>query len=118
MSTVDIGKTGEDIAQGYLEKKGHKIVGRNHKNKYGEIDLITKDKDTLVFVEVRTRAGERFGTPEDSLNSKKKKKLFKNAGIYALSNNYSGDYRIDFVGVVLNRKGEAERISHYKNISV
>ena len=61
------GCLGEAIAKKYLQNKGYYIVEENHRTKYAEIDLIARDKGILVFVEVRTRRDERFGSPEDCI---------------------------------------------------
>ena len=62
---LETGKIGEEIAKDYLEKKGYKIIEQNYKTKYGETDIIANCGKELVFVEVRTKIGENFGTPED-----------------------------------------------------
>ena len=67
---LQTGKIGEDIAKKYLEEKGYKIIEQNCRTRYGEIDLVAKDGRDLIFVEVRTKRGENFGTPEESLNKK------------------------------------------------
>ena len=68
---LEVGRIGEAIAKKYLRKRGYKIIEENYKTKYAEIDLIARYKNALVFVEVRTRIGERFGTPEESINRDK-----------------------------------------------
>ena len=65
-----------------LEKKGYKIVEQNYRTKFAEIDLVAKQGKELVFVEVRTKRGELFGTPEESLNKKKLRKLWWNSQGY------------------------------------
>lgn len=112
------GKEGEEIARRYLENKGYKIIERNWKTKRAEIDLVVQKKSILVIVEVRTKAGENFGTPEETLNHKKRHKLFMNARVYAASCKYAGLYRIDAVCVVLRGGGSKipARITHYENI--
>ena len=82
----EVGKIGENLAREYLVKEGYKIIEQNYKTKYAEIDLIAEKSaggkflgfgpKTLVFVEVRTKVGENFGTPEDTLNYKKKNKIY------------------------------------------
>ncbi len=75
LTSVATGKRGEEIAKEYLEKKGYKIVERNYKTKYAEIDLVAKRKNELVFVEVRTKIGDYFGTPEETIDKRKLRKL-------------------------------------------
>ena len=112
------GSLGESIAKKHLKRKGYEILKQNYKNKYAEIDLIARDKDSLVFVEVRTRVGEKFGTPEESINRNKLNKLVKNAEAYINFRNYKGKYRIDAVCIVLYENKKPRRVSHYKSITL
>lgn len=110
------------MAKEYLENQGYKIIEQNYKTKYAEIDLVAWDRKELVFVEVKTKAGERFGTPEESINRRKINKLTRNAKAYVIRRDYIKDYRIDAVCIVLDVKNRhacslPERISHYKNIT-
>ena len=117
---LEKGNLGEDIAKEHLEDRGYKILEQNYRNKYGEIDLVARDNDSLVFVEVKTRIGEQFGIPEDAINFKKKAKLIRNAQAYMSWNkkarNYKS-YRIDAICIVLNENKQVIRIGHYQNIS-
>ena len=71
-----VGKIGEDMAVKFLKKKSYKIIERNFiAGKYGEIDIIAKDKGELVFVEVKTKTDEQFGSPEQEFTYQKKKKM-------------------------------------------
>lgn len=103
------GKLGEEIAKKYLEDKGYKIIEQNYKTRYGETDIIAKSGKELVFVEVRTKIGENFGTPEDSLDKRKLKKLWLNAKAGKAT-------RIDAICIVLNNSLKVERLNHYENI--
>ena len=118
MKTLNLqtGRLGEEIAKKYLEKNGYKIIEQNFKTKYAEIDLVAKQKNELVFVEVRTKKGEIFGTPEESLNQKKLKKLWWNAQGYANKIHWQGPYRIDAVCIVLKPDNTVERLEHYQSI--
>ncbi len=113
----NLGQLGENIARRYLENKGYKIVEQNCRNKWGEIDLICKEKDVLVFVEVKTRIGEQFGTPEDALNKNKIQRLIRNAQAYMARKKYMVEYRIDAVCIVLNEEKKLKRVNHYENIN-
>jgi len=110
------GKIGENIARHYLEKKGYKIIEQNYKTKYAEIDLVARKGKELVFVEVRTKKGEDFGTPEETINNKKMRKLWGNARAYTVWKKWQGPYRVDAVCVVLRYDNTMERINHYENI--
>lgn len=115
----NLGKLGEDLASDFLRKKGYKILERNFRNKWGEMDLICKDGEVFVFVEVKTRMGEQFGLPEDAINKNKLRRLIKNATAYASSNNIN-NYRIDAVCMILDERelGMIKTINHYENITI
>lgn len=113
----DIGNYGEDIACKYLENLGWKILDRNyHYSKFCEIDIIAKDKNDLVFVEVKTRSTTSFGHPFESINTKKIENIFK-VGLAYLKNtqeNYQ-KYRIDIISIL---GIENPKIEHLKNIGL
>ncbi|MDA3814855.1 MAG: YraN family protein [Patescibacteria group bacterium] len=112
-----IGKKGEDTACEYLQENGFQILERNYKKKYVEMDIIVSKDDELIFVEVRTKTGEKFGDPEESIKKDKLRRLKRGALGYAQRKNYKGQYRIDLICIVLNSEGEVERIAHYEDIS-
>jgi len=115
---LNIGDLGETIAKNFLKKKGYKIVEQNCRNKYGEIDLICREKDVLVFVEVKTRIGEQFGTPEDALNKNKIHRLIRNAQAYIARKGLNMiNYKIDAICIVLDKNNKLKRINHYENIN-
>lgn len=70
-----LGFAGEDLALEFLQKKGFFLIGRNISLKFGEIDLLMKDKDTLVVVEVKTKSNAKFGLPQEEVDFHKKHKL-------------------------------------------
>lgn len=111
-----IGKQGEELARKYLENKGYEIVDQNYKTKRAEIDIVARHKNTLIFVEVRTKQHEQFGTPEETINYRKRLKLVRNANAYVAKAKHSGLYRIDAVCVVIDRNNGSQRITHYENI--
>ena len=111
-----IGKAGEEIARKYLESKGYKIIECNYKTKRAEIDIITKYKNTLVFVEVRTKHHEQFGSPEETIHYQKRMRLRKNAAAYVHRKHYNGPYRIDAICLVISERKGLERIDHYESI--
>lgn len=69
------GEKGEAIAERHLKKKGYKILERNYRTKLGEIDIIAKDKKTIVFVEVKTRRSWQFGNPKGAVTPAKQRKI-------------------------------------------
>jgi putative endonuclease len=81
----DIGVVGEEIAEKFLRRKGYKILARNYRIKGGEIDIVAKDGKTMVFVEVKTRRGEGFGLPQESVTRDKMRRIAKAAKLYLLS---------------------------------
>lgn len=107
---------GEEIARGYLEKNGYKIIEQNYKTKYAEIDLVARKGNEMVFVEVRTKKGKNFGAPEETINKRKLRKLWGNAKAYTVWKKWRGFYRVDAVCVVLKPNGEVDRLNHYENI--
>jgi len=110
---MDTGRYGEHLARKFLEKKGFKFIEKNFKTpRWGEVDLIMKDGDTIVFVEVKTRSessAEVFGGPLGAINAHKLQSL-KRAGQFYLANKGSQNdpARIDAVSVVILDSGEAE----------
>ncbi|NLM51347.1 MAG: YraN family protein [Firmicutes bacterium] len=71
----NLGTHGEELAARYLQKLGFVLLERNWRCAYGEIDIIAKDGDVLVFVEVKTRRSNRFGTPTEAVHDRKQQKL-------------------------------------------
>jgi len=74
-----LGKEGEDIAADFLRKKGFRIIEKNYRTVFGEIDIIARDHGVIVFVEVKTRADITFGYPFEAVNPKKREKIKKTA---------------------------------------
>ena len=94
------GDLGEKQAAKFLKKHGYKVLETNYRCPIGGIDIIASDGDTIVFVEVRTRHGQRFGTPEESVNGTKQAKLIKLAQFYMNNqNDQSKPWRIDVVAI-------------------
>jgi len=116
MNSSSIGKLGENIAREYLENKGYKIIEQNYKTKYAEIDLIAKKDNVLIFVEVRSKAGEQFGSPEDTINREKKRRLKMNSMGYVNRVKWRKGYRVDAVCIVFNPDQTIFRLTHHENI--
>jgi len=103
---IYIGKTGEELAASLLVKNGYKILSRNYKIKLGEIDIVAKDKDTLVFVEVKTRLSDSFGLPCEAVSKFKQRQISRVAVAYLQKNNLLDEYaRFDVVSVLFSRCG-------------
>ncbi|WP_293900703.1 MULTISPECIES: YraN family protein [unclassified Sphingobacterium] len=101
---LETGQWGEQMAMEYLVEKGYKIVLRNWRFKNLEVDLIVMDKDTLVFVEVKTRSGTDFGQPDEFVDIKKQRRLIRAAQAYILKTDYTGELRFDVVAITRSPK--------------
>ncbi|MGC5327148.1 YraN family protein [Brevibacillus sp. SYSU BS000544] len=114
MNQRELGQWGEEIAASYLVKKGLKIVERNVQTRYGEIDIVALDRQTLVFVEVKTRRQARYGLPVESVTRKKQQKLRELALHYLQMNKGASSFRFDVCSIVLaaNQKYEIVHIPH------
>jgi len=108
------GYRGEGAAALYLQRLGYFLVERNFFTRYGEIDLILRDKDTLVFVEVKTKNGVAWGSPEEMFTRYKWQKVRRMATVYMKGEERK--CRIDMVAVEMN-DNEVSQIRHYKNVS-
>ncbi|MFH0942353.1 MAG: YraN family protein [Chloroflexota bacterium] len=116
MRRREIGVLGEKIARDFLLKKGYAVIARNYRCPYGEIDIIARDGDYLVFVEVKTRTSPGLGHPEESVTAAKRAKLRQVALHYLQNNDDSpADWRIDVVAIELDHQARPERISLIKD---
>jgi putative endonuclease len=111
-----LGRLGERLAAEHLERLGCAIVGRNHRTRHGEIDLIACDGTTLIFVEVKTRRGR--GQPWDALHDAKRAQVRRMARAY-LSEQADRPrvrlLRFDAIGVVVDAQGRLTRLDHVEN---
>ncbi len=111
---IYIGKQGEQIAEEYFIKNNCEILEKNFRAGHGEIDLIVKENDTILFVEVKTRTNTNFGTPIESITEKKINILKETANRYLFEKNFETfEYRFDFIGIKL--KKTTFELSHIKN---
>lgn len=101
----DIGNQGEDLAVKFLVEKGYKIIKRNWHFGKLEIDIIAMDKDTLVFVEVKTRSSGYIVEPELTLTLKQQHFLIRAANAFIDMNAYDTDARFDLISIVLYPEG-------------
>ena len=116
MKRGETGKRGEELARRFLEEKGYRIITNNYRCPEGEVDIIAQHKDCLVFIEVRSKTGKQFGSPEESVTTAKKKKLITTALRYIQAqDNPPQQWRIDFVAVEMDKKGEPLRIELIEN---
>lgn len=110
----DIGKVGEEEVCKYLLKNNYEILDRNFLCKSGEIDIIAKEKDEYVFIEVKTRASKKYGRPADAVDTNKQKHII-NATKYYVYKNYlaNKNIRFDVLEVYINKN--IMHINHIKN---
>jgi putative endonuclease len=116
MNRKTTGMIGEKLAADFLSKQGYSIIEKNYRCKEGEVDIIAKDGEYLVFIEVRTKNSRAFGSPEESVTKRKKEHLRNVAARY--QENHDGlpvQWRIDFVAVELDRAGKPSRLEVIKN---
>ncbi len=100
----DLGAFGERVAAAHLEAKGYRIRARNFRCREGEIDIVAEEGDCLVFVEVRTRRGDAFGSPAESVTVAKERRLLTVARAYLQQHNdVPPNQRIDVVAIELSR---------------
>jgi len=107
-----IGKEKELVAKAYLQSLNYRILEENYTTKFGEIDLIGIDEDTLVFIEVKYRSNSDFGEGHDYLNPTKRLKLKRTAWHYIQKHacHLPDNYRLDLVSIL------GDCIDHYKHI--
>jgi putative endonuclease len=107
MEKKALGRKGEELALRFLKKKGYRVLERNYVCKMGEMDIIATEKDTLVFVEVKTRTSTTFGPPQLAVNPTKQMQLSKVALNFLKQKNLEDvKARFDVVAILLGQKGE------------
>ena len=113
-TNMQTGKQGENLAIDYLKKQGYKILETNKRfSRFCEIDIIAQDRDTLVFVEVKTRSSVRLGVPEEAVTKGKYNHIRTGLFTYLHENPNYKKYRIDVISIILKPKVE---IKHIRNI--
>jgi putative endonuclease len=108
-----IGKWGEEAVAAYLSERGYQIIARNARTPYGEIDIVAKQADITIFVEVKTRTSNKMGLPEESVN------LRKQAHMLACAEHYAAENAIDHWQIdVISVEGKVDlepKITHFEN---
>jgi putative endonuclease len=101
-SRQNLGQSGEDLAAEFLSKNGYAILTRNYRCRYGEIDIIAKFRDVLVFIEVKTRKGEAYGSPAAAVTHRKQRQISKTAQYYLNERNlFDAPARFDVVSIAI-----------------
>lgn len=109
-----LGKSGEGLAVDLLRQNGYKIIARNYKTRLGEIDIVAYEKDTVCFIEVKTRRSDRFGFPQEAILKTKQRQISKTALNFLKDNNLLGkNARFDVVSVVF--AGDEPKLDLIKN---
>ena len=109
-----LGTSGEALAEDHLRGLGYGIVARDVRTPIGQLDLVARDGRTLVFVEVKTRAGHGFGLPQEAVDARKIRKLRQLALYYLKQAPHRGPVRFDVIGLTV-RGGTLLRVDHIKN---
>lgn len=104
-----LGRWGEDEAVSYLLRRGMKIIARNYRAPVGEIDIIAREKKQLVFVEVKARSSQNFGTPQEAVGVRKQRQIIRTAQWF-LSENKTVKLqpRFDVIAVMPGKNGKAQ----------
>ncbi|MDF2760533.1 MAG: hypothetical protein K0S99_3168 [Thermomicrobiales bacterium] len=109
-----LGTAGEQLARRHLEQRGYRFVAANWRRPYGELDLIMRDGDVLVFVEVKTRSSERLVTAEESLTPAQARRLLRGAQYFLAEREELANlfWRIDLIAITLTPTGAVSRLTH------
>jgi len=114
-SKQTLGRWGEEFAAKYLLEQGYKIIDRNVRTSYGEIDLIATQGETIIFVEVKTRTTTSFGLPEQSITARKRAHILESAQAYLQDkSNLGNDWRVDVIAIRKFPRGSPELV-HFEN---
>ena len=113
-NNIEKGKKGEDIAAARLRKEGCRIVERNYRCRYGEIDIIAMDAGDIVFIEVKSRKSDNFGSPEEAVGITKQRKISKVALNY-LQEKGLADHNARFDIVAVKSTPQGNRVQIIKN---
>lgn len=112
---ADVGHAGEEMATAFVEDLGYTVVTRNYRKRFGEIDIVAEDGETLVFIEVKTRSSERFGSPLEAVDARKQLRMARAALDYMAScGQHDRLARFDVVAVRLQPDGPPQ-IEHIRN---
>ena len=111
-----IGAYGETIARDFLTTNGYKILDMNYRNRCGEIDIICKNNNIIIFCEIKSRYTDTFGSPIESITSYKQKQIIKLSEIYLLYKKYQNyNVRYDVIEIIFNNKNASFKLNHLKD---
>ena len=112
------GYLGQHFAEKFLTQKGYRIISKNFRCRFGELDLIATYKNTLIFIEVKTRTSQEFGEPQEAVGFYKLRSIIK-VGEYfkSLHPKLPEALQIDVVAVSLNAQQKPAKIEHFENVT-
>ena len=114
-SRATLGRRGEEIAAEHLRSRGYQIIERNVRSRYGEIDLVARDGDCLVFVEVRSIRSTAL-TPEESITARKQSRMARLGMAYLQAHGVEdASWRADVIAITFGSGGQAPHVEHYVN---
>ncbi|MDD4238657.1 MAG: YraN family protein [Desulfotomaculaceae bacterium] len=111
-----LGRQGEDAAARYLEKNNYQVLCRNYTCRLGEIDIVARERDFIVFIEVRSRSSDDYGLPQESVTNRKKMKLRQLAWHYLKAvGQTNASCRFDVIAVLFAGEGRVKKLEHIEN---
>lgn len=111
-----LGRWGEALAAEYLVQRGYILLERNVRTPYGELDLVMRQGEGIVFVEVKTRSSRTFGLPEESITRRKQEHLLQAAQYYIQTHmEVGGDWRVDVIAIQRSHESQPE-VVHFENV--
>jgi len=116
MNNRELGRIGEEAAVRHIVSRGMKPLARNFRfGRLGEIDIIAQDGNTLCFIEVKARRGDRYGTPAEAVSAVKRKTIMKVAQAYIIRHGiHDMPLRFDVMEIYMGPNGEIQSIEHIK----
>jgi len=111
-----IGQIGEELAANFLIEKGYEILEKNWRYSNAEIDIIAKDRDILVFIEVKTRSSDYYGAPEEFVSARQSELIFKAAQSYTEQIAYDWAIRFDIISLLKDNTRMAFSIKHIEDV--
>ncbi len=112
LHNIKLGQQAELLASSFLKKKGFKIIQKNYRSSIGEIDIIAKEKDTLVFVEVKARTNTHYGLPKEAVTYKKQQQIIRTAMWYLNEKHIHthSKIRFDVISILIDKQPKIEHI--------
>ena len=115
-SRQSLGRWGEKLAADFLNEHGYIVLEKNVRTPYGELDLVTRQGEVIVFVEVKTRTSSVFGYPEEAITPRKQEHLLASAQDYLQAHpELSGDWRVDVISIECTSSEGTPEIKHFEN---